>query len=89
MNIVFYSTNDLPVDRRVDDGYISLTDMAKSQRKRLDNWLRFKETTSLLRQFQLVIMDFAANYNCQFTPLILVPNAEEFRAAHLLSGLFH
>ena len=39
------------IEQRVADGYINLNQMAKATDKRIDNWMRLKETTSLLREF--------------------------------------
>jgi hypothetical protein len=39
------------IQQRRVDGYINLNQMAKACGKRIDNWMRLKETTSLLREF--------------------------------------
>lgn len=43
--------NQVKVNQRVADGYVSLNQMAKATGKRIDNWMRLQETTSLLREF--------------------------------------
>lgn len=43
--------NDSKVQQRVADGYINLNQMADAAGKRIDNWTRLQETTSLLREF--------------------------------------
>lgn len=44
--------NSLEVHQRVADGYINLNQMAAAADKRIDNWTRLQETTSLLREFE-------------------------------------
>ena len=39
------------IEQRVADGYINLNQMAKATGRRIDNWSRLQETTSLLREF--------------------------------------
>jgi hypothetical protein len=43
--------NRVKVNQRVADGYVNLNQMAKATDKRIDNWMRLQETTSLLREF--------------------------------------
>ena len=43
--------NRSKIEQRVADGYINLNQMAKATDKRIDNWSRLQETTSLLREF--------------------------------------
>jgi hypothetical protein len=50
--ILSHKLDSIIVKQRVDDGYINLNQIAKASGKRLDNWIRLKETTSLLREFK-------------------------------------
>ena len=43
--------NDADIEQRIADGYINLNQMAKATGKRIDNWTRLQQTTSLLREF--------------------------------------
>jgi hypothetical protein len=45
------SFNQAKINQRVEDGYINLNQMAGATGKRIDNWTRLQETTSLLREF--------------------------------------
>ena len=40
------------IHQRIIDGYINLNQMAEANGKRIDNWMRLKETTLLLREFE-------------------------------------
>lgn len=44
--------NKAKIHQRIADGYINLNQMADATGKRIDNWTRLQETTSLLREFQ-------------------------------------
>jgi hypothetical protein len=46
------SFNRSVIHQRVADGYINLNQMADATQKRIDNWTRLQETTSLLREFR-------------------------------------
>lgn len=50
-SIISHSFNRSEVHQRVADGYINLNQMADAAGKRIDNWMRLQETTSLLREF--------------------------------------
>lgn len=50
-SIIAHSFNSSVVHLRVIDGYINLNQMADAAGKRIDNWMRLQETTSLLREF--------------------------------------
>lgn len=52
-NIILRNFNDIEIQQKVVDGYINLNQMAKATGKRIDNWMRLEETTSLLREFEL------------------------------------
>lgn len=43
--------NQANIEQRVADGYINLNQMARAAGKRVDNWTRLQQTTSLLREF--------------------------------------
>lgn len=43
--------NNADIEQRIADGYINLNQMAKATGKRIDNWTRLQQTTSLLREF--------------------------------------
>lgn len=45
------SFNQATIEQRVADGYINLNQMARAAGKRVDNWTRLQQTTSLLREF--------------------------------------
>lgn len=49
--IILHKLDAIGVKQRLDDGYINLTQIAKASGKRLDNWVRLKETTLLLEEF--------------------------------------
>ena len=53
MKIIIHEANGLQIGQRILDGYINLTQMAKAYNKRLDNWLRLKDTRDLLAEFEL------------------------------------
>lgn len=53
MKIIIHEANGLQIGQRILDGYINLTQMAKVYNKRLDNWLRLKDTRDLLAEFEL------------------------------------
>lgn len=46
------SFNNSAIHQRIADGYINLNQMADATGRRIDNWTRLQETTSLLREFQ-------------------------------------
>lgn len=50
-SLIVHSFNNSKVNQRVADGYIDLNQMASAADKRIDNWMRLQETTSLLREF--------------------------------------
>jgi hypothetical protein len=52
MKIIIHQANGLNIGQRIEDGYINLTQMAKAYKKRVDNWLRLKDTEDLLIQFE-------------------------------------
>jgi hypothetical protein len=52
MKIINHEVNGLQISQRHDDGYINLTQMAKAYGKRIDNWLRLKDTQDLLIEFE-------------------------------------
>ena len=52
MIIINHKVNGLRINQRRKDGYINLTQMAKVYGKRLDNWLRLKDTQDLLTEFE-------------------------------------
>lgn len=52
-NIISRSFNRIEIYQKVEDGYINLNQMANATGKRIDNWSRLEETTSLLREFKL------------------------------------
>lgn len=49
--IIVHQFNESTIQLRATDGYINLNQMADATGKRIDNWLRLQETTSLLREF--------------------------------------
>lgn len=49
---IVHSFNSTRIHQRMVDGYINLNNMADAAGKRIDNWMRLQETTSLLREFQ-------------------------------------
>ena len=51
-SIIIHTLSSSPVHQRVADGYINLNQIADAAAKRIDNWTRLQETTSLLREFQ-------------------------------------
>lgn len=51
-NLIAHSFNSTKIHQRVADGYINLNQMADAAGKRIDNWTRLQETTSLLSEFQ-------------------------------------
>jgi hypothetical protein len=51
-SLMVHSFNRVNVHQRVADGYINLNQMAEATGKRIDNWTRLQETTSLLREFE-------------------------------------
>ena len=51
-NVIVHNLNRSKVRQRVADGYIDLNQIAEASGKRIDNWTRLQETTSLLREFQ-------------------------------------
>lgn len=51
MEIITRKFNGLTIGQRKSDGYINLNQLADASGKRIDNWKRLKETTSLLREF--------------------------------------
>jgi KilA-N domain len=51
-NTIVHRFNHAEIHQRVADGYINLNQMADASDKRIDNWLRLQETTSLLREFR-------------------------------------
>lgn len=51
-SIIAHTFNRSEVHQRVADGYINLNQMADAAEKRIDNWTRLQETTSLLREFE-------------------------------------
>lgn len=51
-NNIVHSFNNSKIHQRVSDGYINLNQMADATGKRIDNWTRLQETTSLLSEFQ-------------------------------------
>lgn len=50
-NFINHTFNSTQIDQRIVDGYVNLNQMANAVDKRIDNWLRLQETTSLLREF--------------------------------------
>lgn len=50
-SFIEHKFNEIAVQQRIADGYINLNQMASAADKRIDNWLRLQETTSLLREF--------------------------------------
>ena len=52
MKIIIHQANGLQIGQRIEDGYINLTQMAKAYEKRVDNWLRLKDTKDLLVEFE-------------------------------------
>lgn len=50
-NTIVRKFNRSNIEQRVADGYINLNQMALATGRRIDNWLRLQETTSLLREF--------------------------------------
>lgn len=51
-NTIIHRFNRSDIHQRVADGYINLNQMADASGRRIDNWTRLQETTSLLREFQ-------------------------------------
>lgn len=51
-NSIVRRFNSQEIHQRVTDGYINLNQMADASGRRIDNWVRLQETTSLLREFQ-------------------------------------
>ena len=52
MKMIIHEANGLQIGQRRLDGYINLTQMAKAYGKRVDNWLRLKDTKNLLEEFE-------------------------------------
>lgn len=52
-NNIVRQFNSREIHQRVVDGYINLNQMAEASGRRIDNWTRLQETTSLLREFQM------------------------------------
>ena len=52
MKMIIHEANGLQIGQRRLDGYINLTQMAKAYGKRVDNWLRLKDTKNLLKEFE-------------------------------------
>jgi hypothetical protein len=50
-DVIVHSFNRVSVCQRLADGYINLNQMAEATGRRIDNWTRLQETTSLLREF--------------------------------------
>jgi hypothetical protein len=50
-NLIVHKFNEAQICQRVVDGYINLNQMADATNRRIDNWTRLQETTSLLREF--------------------------------------
>lgn len=50
-DLIEYRFQRKKIYQRIADGYINLNQMADATGKRIDNWRRLEETTSLLREF--------------------------------------
>ena len=51
-NLISRNFEGKEIHQRIIDGYISLNQMAEANGKRIDNWMRLKETVLLLREFE-------------------------------------
>lgn len=52
-SLIEHTFNRARVHQRISDGYINLNQMAEAAGRRIDNWMRLQETTSLLREFTI------------------------------------
>ncbi|MEX0271175.1 KilA-N domain-containing protein [Leptolyngbyaceae cyanobacterium UHCC 1019] len=52
MSIIIHQVNSASIQQRPQDGYINLNQMAKAAGKRVDNWLKTKETKDLIAEFE-------------------------------------
>lgn len=52
MNMIIHEANGVQIGQRPQDGYICLTSMAKANNKRLDKWIKAKNTKLLIAEFE-------------------------------------
>ena len=52
MDMIIHEANGVQIGQRPQDGYICLTSMAKANNKRLDKWIKAKNTKLLIAEFE-------------------------------------
>ena len=52
MDMIIHEANGVQIGQRSQDGYICLTSMAKANKKRLDKWIKAKNTKILIAEFE-------------------------------------